>query len=164
MPELIVTRGLPASGKSTFARIWVGQDRAHRACVERDHLRAIDAGVFVDGVTEPRIIVARDALILGLLVKGVSVVCSDTNLPQRTVQDLARLAHVAGASLRVKDFTHVPLDECVRRDAKRADKTPIGERVIRDMHARYIRGQVYPLPLPPEADTQPEQKGTISRA
>jgi predicted kinase len=151
MPTLIITRGLPASGKSTRARAWVDARRAHRARVNRDDLRTmLDYGVFEKGVTEPRILAARDALILGLLAKGLDVICDDTNLPQRSARDLARLARRAGAGFEVEDFTDVPLETCIERDAARGDKKPVGEAVIRDMHARYLAGRVLPLPLPEE--------------
>lgn len=156
MATLIATRGLPASGKTTHARAWVDADRAQRARVNRDDLRLmLDHGVFEKGVTEGRVLAARDSLILGLLGRGLDVICDDTNLPQRTIRDLAALAKRAGATLLVEDFTDVPLEECLRRDAARADKPPVGESVIRDMHARYLRGRSLPLPLPEEGDPAP---------
>jgi predicted kinase len=151
MTILIITRGLPASGKTTHARQWVAGDRAHRARVNRDDLRTmLDDGQFERGVTEPRILAARDAAILGLLGKGLSVICDDTNLPQRTARDLAALARRAGADFAVYDYTHVPLETCLERNAARADKVPVPEDAIRDMHARYLAGRAYPLPLPEE--------------
>jgi predicted kinase len=150
MPTLHVTRGLPGSGKTHWAKAWVAEDPAARARVNRDDLRGmIHDGRFVKGVTEPQIVAARDAVILGLLRRGADAVSDDTNLPQRTVRDLARLARQAGAGLEVHDFTDVPLDLCIERDAAR-DRT-VGEQVIRDMHARFLRGLTLPLPLPEDA-------------
>lgn len=152
MSTLTITRGLPGSGKTTHARAWVAGDREHRARVNRDDIRQmLDHGEFVKGVTEPRILAARDALILGLLGRGLDVICDDTNLPQRTARDLARLAKRAKATFSVCDYTNVPLETCITRDAARADKTPVGEAVIRDMHLRYLNGREYPLPQPEDA-------------
>lgn len=151
MNILIITRGLPGSGKTTHARQWVAGDRAHRARVNRDDLRAmLDDGEFQKGVTEPRILAARDAAILGLLRKGLSVICDDTNLPQRTARDLAALARQAGADFAVYDYSGVPLETCLERNAGRTDKQPVPEAAIRDMHARYLAGRGFPLPLPEE--------------
>lgn len=156
MPTLYITRGLPGSGKSTHARVWVDQDRAHRARVNRDDLRSmIDAGVFEKGVTEPRILIVRDELIFNLLSKGIDVICDDTNLPQRVARDLAKVARRAGADFEVIDFTNVPPEECVLRDALREDKPPVGKRVILDMYDRYLKGRELPLPLPREDETKP---------
>jgi predicted kinase len=151
MTALVITRGLPGSGKTTYARAWVAEDREHRARVNRDDIRQmLDHGEFVTGVTEGRVIAARDALILGLLGRGLDVICDDTNLPQRTARDLARLAKRGRAALHVVDLTDVPWEECVRRDVARSDKRSVGGPVIADMKTRYLSGKDYPLPLPEE--------------
>ena len=151
MTNLIITRGLPGCGKTTYARQWVAEDREHRARVNRDDIRTmLDHGEFVKGVTEPRVLAARDAAILSLLTKGVDTICDDTNLPQRTARDLVKLAKRAGVMVTVIDLTDVPLETCLKRNADRADKNPVPEDAIRDMHARYLAGRSYPLPLPEE--------------
>jgi len=151
MATLVITRGLPGCGKTTFARAWVAEDREHRARVNRDDVRMmLDHGEFVKGVTEPRVIAARDAAILALLRKDVSVICDDTNLPQRVARDLARLASRAGATFDVVDMTGIPWKECITRDAARTDKKPVGGPVIVDMRTRYLDGRSCPLPLPEE--------------
>jgi predicted kinase len=157
---LIITRGLPGSGKTTCARAWVAGDRAHRVRVNRDDLRAmLDDGEFEKGVTEPRILAVRDAAILGALARGLDVICDDTNLPQRTARDLARLAKRAAAGFYVYDYTNVPLETCLERNASRTDKTPVPEAAVRGMHARYLAGRTYPLPLPEEPADGPD--GTV---
>jgi predicted kinase len=149
MAELLITRGLPGCGKTTYARAWVTEDREHRARVNRDDIRGmLDDGEFVKGVTEPRVLAARDAAILSLLSKGVDTISDDTNLPQRAARDLAKLAKQAGAVLTVVDLTCVPLADCLARNAARADKDPVPEAAIMDMHARYLAGRAFPLPLP----------------
>lgn len=164
MSTLHVTRGLPACGKTTWARSWVEEDRAHRARVNRDDVRGmVDGGVFVKGVTETRIVAARDALITTLLSKGVDVVCDDTNLPARSARDLTRIAAKAGAEVQVTDMTDVDVEECVRRDAIRsaAGQRAVGAEVIRDLHARFVKGNPHPLPLP---DTQTGQDNPAAAA
>lgn len=147
MTTLFITRGLPGSGKTYFAASWTAEDPAHRARVNRDDLRQmIDDGQYIHGVTEQRIIAARDATILALLRKGVDVICDDTNLKQRVVRDLANLARKAAADFEVIDFTHVPLGLCIERDALRDRQ--VGEQAIRDMHTRFLKGRPEPLPLP----------------
>lgn len=151
MSTLVITRGLPGCGKSTRARAWVAQDRAHRARVNRDTLRLmIDDGVFEKGVTERRIQIARDAVIFSLLKRDQDVICDDTNLPLRTVRDLRKLAGRASADFEIWDMTDVPLATCIYQDCVREDKIPVGEDVIRDMHTRFIKGREYPLDVPEE--------------
>ncbi|RCG27213.1 5'-hydroxyl kinase [Sphaerisporangium album] len=151
MSTLTITRGLPGSGKTTWAAGWVAEDPGARARVNRDDLRSMmHNGTFISGLTEPRIIVARNATIAALLRKGVEVVCDDTNLPQRVVRDLMKLARRAGADFAVRDFTRVPLKECIARDAAR--ERPVGEQVIRSMHASHLHGRDLPLPIPEDPD------------
>lgn len=151
MTTLVMTRGLPGCGKTTYARLWVAEDRARRARVNRDDLRAmLDDGNFVKGVTEPRVIAARDSAISSLLRLGVDVICDDTNLQQRTARDLAKLAARAGAGIAVVDMTDVPLETCLLRNSRRVDKPPVPEDAIRSMHSRFLAGRAFPLPLPEE--------------
>ena len=139
MSTLVITRGLPGSGKTTQARAWVAEDPANRARVNRDDLRAmVYGGTQVAGPAEGRIIKARNALIRVFLASGLDVICDDTNLPSRTVSDLRDLARKCGATLEVRDLTHVPLEACLTRNAVRTDKLPVPEEWIRRMHAEYI--------------------------
>lgn len=150
MATLHITRGLPASGKSTFARTWVAEDPAHRARINRDDLRAMmHAGVWLGPATESQILTVRNFAISALLWKGFDVICDDTNLPQGTARELAEIAQANHADWIVHDLTGIPVDECVRRDALRP--TPIGETVIREMHQKYLAGRsLQPIQLRPE--------------
>lgn len=147
--ELRIYRGLPASGKTTLAKAWVAADPGYRARVNRDDLRAMLHGGYVDGGTEHRAVTkARDGLIGALLAAGISVVNDDTNLSQRRARDIARIGRKAGATLFVSDLTDVPLDLCIARDddRRRSGERSVGEKVIREMHERYLAGRTYPLP------------------
>lgn len=148
--ELVITRGLPASGKTTFARLWVERDRAKRARVNRDDLRRmVDDGVFIAGTTEQRIQAVRNSVIQGLLNRGVSVICDDTNLPNRVCRDLADIAARCRAEFRIEDFTNTSLELCLTRNEAREDKNPVPQHVIQDMHLRYIHGKQTPLAFTP---------------
>jgi predicted kinase len=146
IPVLIVTRGLPGSGKSTWARRWVAEDTEHRAEVNRDQLRVMMHGGWA--AAEPQVTVAAHAAITALLGSGISVVCSDTNLPDRRVLEFAALARRAAVAFRIENFTNVPLGVCIARDAARADKAPVGEQVIRSMYQQFLAGHDLPLATP----------------
>jgi tRNA uridine 5-carbamoylmethylation protein Kti12 len=139
--KLIIIRGLPAAGKTTCATQWVAEDRRCRVRVNRDDLRAmIDGGVHVEGVTEERIINAEFTLIQAFLCDGLDVICDDTNLPERTVDQLRDEAKDEGASFEIIDMRDVPLETCIERNAARERQVP--EKVIRDMHFKYIEGRL----------------------
>jgi tRNA uridine 5-carbamoylmethylation protein Kti12 len=134
MTQLIICRGLPASGKTTFARTWVSEDPATRARVNKDDLRRLmHNGVYLGYSTEYQVNLMRDTMIASLLTMGINVVSDDTNLPKLLVKDLSMIAESAGATYTIRDFTHVPIEECIRRDENR--DTPIGEEAIRRLWA-----------------------------
>lgn len=142
MPKLIITRGLPASGKTTLAKDY---ERAHVKTTVRvnlDDLREmLHAGVFVDGKdgTEKVVKRLRNRLVGVALLDGKDVICDDTNLKEKDVQELHLLAFTHGAELAIWDLCHVPLEECIQRDRVRAgkpDERAVGEAVIRGMAQR----------------------------
>jgi len=79
--------------------------------------------------------------IRGLLTAGLDVVVDDTNFHPRTLSELRRIAAETGAQFEIWDFTGVPLQECIRRDAQRTGHEHVGEQVIRGMWRRYLSGR-----------------------
>lgn len=158
---LVIMRGLPASGKTTYARKWVAEDLANRVRVNRDDLRSmLHDGLFVKGVTEQTIIAMRDNMITTALRFGKSVINDDTNLPSRNVRDLMKLAAKYGAEVKVVDLTNVDFYTCLQRNAERGHTVP--DTVIKEMWMRFGLEKVWasgkPLPLPDMAETAVERK------
>jgi len=145
MTRLLITRGLPASGKTTFARKL--QPRVVR--VNRDDLRRMLHGErLYTQWAEGQVTHAQRAMVEALLRAHADVIVDDTNLRNKTVREWAELAARLGAQFEVHDFTDVPLEECIRRDVSRPAGDQVGEEAIRRMHARYLAGRNLPLPIP----------------
>lgn len=152
MATLIVTRGLPGCGKSTWAKAWCAEAPESRVRVNRDDLRAmLHCGPW-DHDQERRTQAVRDASITALLQRGVDVVVDDTNLPSRVVRDLRRLAVLARAEFQVQDMTNVPLETALMRNKVRIDKAPVPGDIVQTMHQKYIKGRPYPLVLQDEEE------------
>lgn len=144
-PILLMLKGLPASGKTTYARkLLSGEEKFEGANGEKmkwknitkDDLRAmIHAGKHSSDL-EKDIILARDILIRTYLSAGYSVISSDTNLAPKHEVRLKQIAEQQGAKFFSK-FFDVGVDECIKRDIRR--EHPVGAEVIENMHAQFIR-------------------------
>lgn len=156
MSTLLITRGLPGSGKSTFAREWVAEDPETRVRVNRDDTRAmIHPGVPWSRATEDRTTTVDHAAVRALLRAGRDVVVDDTNLNGSTCKAWAKIAAQCGAELVTRDFP-IDVEEAIARDAQRAE--PVGPVVIRRMHDRYLAHLKGAFPAPPNPVSVPTFK------
>ncbi|WP_245935255.1 AAA family ATPase [Acidipropionibacterium virtanenii] len=133
-------RGLPGSGKSTWAAARVAADPHGTAVVSRDHYRMmLHATEFpVDGIMEEEITELEADAVVRLLAQGHTVIVDDTNLPHRRVREWLGLAEGSGAQWRVEDLTGVPLETCLERNRARERRVP--EEIITGWHAQFISG------------------------
>ena len=125
---LILTKGLPASGKSTWARSYIEQYPC-TANLTKDELRLLLADC---ETREGEVIRVRDVLTRHYLSIGYSVIWSDTNLNPIHEATAIALAQEYQAELKIQDFTMVDRQECIRRDRLRPNL--VGERVINQMY------------------------------
>lgn len=131
MPTLIMTKGLPASGKTT----WSKSQNAKR--VNKDDLRAmLDNSVWSKG-NEKHILMARDMLVMHFLRFGFDVIVDDTNLAPKHESELQKMADQVGAEFEIKDFTDVTPEECIKRDQNRPNY--VGEKVIWSMYNTFLK-------------------------
>lgn len=150
---LIAMRGLPASGKSTYAIDLVTQDPLRWVRVNRDLLRLmLHNGIYLpdgdgsDG-TERTIRFARDGVIKAMLERGLNVIVDDTNLPNRSIRELYNLAKFARTDFDIVDLTDVPVETCIARNAQRDEAHRVPESVILNMYDRYVKGRQHPIPV-----------------
>lgn len=149
MSKIIICKGLPASGKSTWASSFVEHNRDWKR-VNKDDLRCMIHGCAWSGKMERHIVKTRDTLIRQWLGEGLNVVIDDTNLNPVHEERIREIAKEFNAQVEVKWF-HVDLAVAIERDLKR-DRS-VGERVIRKMFNDWIR----PTPTPMIQDTSLER-------
>lgn len=135
--EIVLTRGLPASGKSTIAHAWVAENPDWRIRVNRDDLRkgAYDKYFGLSRHQEQTITLQEEVLVTALLDAGVSPIVDALHLKAAYIKRWYDVGNKMGVPVRVID---VPTDVevCVIRDSKREKK--VGEEVIRDLHRRFF--------------------------
>lgn len=143
------TRGLQASGKTTWARQQIdAAEPGEVVRLNRDDLRQSMHGAphFIHA-TEEQISLVQHGGVEALLETGVTVIVDDTNLRARHLRRLAEIAWRVDVPFEVVDFTHVPLEECIARDLVR-NHGHVGEDVIRATHGKFLAGRTLPLPVP----------------
>ncbi len=133
--KILLCKGLPGSGKTTWARNWLaGHPMTLR--VNKDELRAmLFNGVFGKG-RETLVCKVRDFVVSQALSDGYEVIVDDTNFNPVHQARLEEIGFQHGTTVEIKDFSEVPLETCIERDAHR--EKPVGTQVIRQMHAQYL--------------------------
>lgn len=145
--KVLFLKGLPASGKSTFARDMVKFPNSGWLRVNKDDIRK--------GIREEQPNISRhdleklaidleDERIEYYLQSGFNVVVDDTNLNPVHENRIRKIVENYAAGTRnivefeVK-FFDVPLEECLRRNREREGQAKVPDRVITDMYNKWLR-------------------------
>jgi predicted kinase len=137
MKKIIILKGIPASGKSTYAKKLVSENPGMYKRINRDSLRdMLDNGHFSKG-NEKFIKRTRDFLIREALVHGKHVIVDDTNLDPSNLERIQQIAkeyrEETGHHVKVEEkIMEIDVNEAILRDSKR--ENPVGREVILKMH------------------------------
>ena len=139
MFKIILCRGIPASGKSTWAKEWVLEDPEHRVRFNNDDIRNMLGKYWVPNRENLLTEIKKDFMV-SAMEYGYDIVVDNMNLNPDEVMYYQGLVQSTMRSpykyeLGFKDFFNTPLEECIVRDAKRDN--PIGEGVIRGIYEKY---------------------------
>lgn len=145
--KIIMTVGLPASGKSTWAHQMQKDNPGKFKLVSKDDLRLLlDSGVW-SSKNEDFLLEIRDSIIIKSLQEGYDVIVHDTNFGDKHFRDINIIASLMSSddkrnvTVETKDFTDAPVQECIKRDALRGDKS-VGKKVIIQMYDKYVKKEV----------------------
>lgn len=139
--KIIILRGLPASGKSLWAKKFI-KDNPNYIRVNKDDIRAMMSGEWSKD-KERLVIEIRDSVIRDALIHGKSIIVDDTNFNTQHIEDIEELSRQVNYDLmdedlfgfEVKEF-NTPVWECIERDSKR--ENPVGAKVIWKMYNQYL--------------------------
>lgn len=134
--KITILKGLPGSGKSTYARLQLA-NRPDTIRVNKDDLRKMLFGKR-QGWHEGLVIEIRDDIILSALLHKKNVIVDDSNFNPIHQKRIRQIAEGFPNDIQVEEkFFDTPLHECIANDLKRPES--VGETVIRQMHEQYIR-------------------------
>jgi len=137
MSKIIVCRGLPASGKSTWSKEYV-QLQNHSGVptvrVNRDNIRQ----VLMAPYSEDTVKTVERNNIVSALNDGKDVVIDDTNIYSCTaylVLDAILLSSQENITIEIKNFMDIPIETCLERNSHR--ENPVPEVIILNFFEYY---------------------------
>ena len=143
--KLIICRGIQASGKSTFAKKWVLEDKEHRIRINMDDIRLMLGGSkdaywvpkrenLVKEIKEDSL---RKAMMFkyDIIIDNMNLNPKETSYYETTVKLYNARSFDTEYVIEYRDFFGVSLEECIERDKKRDN--PIGEAAIRGTYNKY---------------------------
>ena len=140
MNKLIICRGIPASGKTFWAKKWVLEDPEHRVRINQDDIRLMLGKYWVPN-REPLVSHIQQEAICRAMSLGLDIVSDNTNLNPKVLKSFSDVAASNEYELEYKDFFDTPLSVCIERDRSRA--LQVTEKVIRGFYNNYK--DKYPL-------------------
>lgn len=134
--KILILKGLPASGKSTFAKEYVERNKDW-VRVNRDDLRNMRGAYWIPK-QEDMITDWEHQAVVHALMHGQNVILDATNFNPKYVNALKKEVEQnfgTGVTYEEMYFDTSP-EECVKRDSKR--QNPVGADVIWSMYEKYV--------------------------
>lgn len=156
MSKIKVTRGLPGSGKSTWAKAWVNEDPANRTRVSRDDLRYMSFGAYsgLSQEQENAITGMEQALVRAGIAAGKEVVVDAMHLRARYAKKWFEFAD----DVEFKDF-EIDYDTLMERGDQRIRFGAFKSVPLVTLHTMYnnltVKGALRPAPERPEIPEGP---------
>jgi predicted kinase len=141
MKTILILRGLPASGKTTYAKNILAENPHAWKRLNKDELRAMLDNSAHSYPNEKFVANVRDMMLVEALKAGKHVVIDDTNLSERAISRIKQVidsyCNETGEKIQIqfKDM-ETTLEESLERDKTREKK--VGEAVIMKMYKQHI--------------------------
>lgn len=135
MSKLLILQGIPASGKSTFARKWVEENPKTRVVVNRDSIRRMLGAYWVPS-REKLVDRIEEYMIKEALLQEYDVCVDATNLNPKTTKKLEQIGK--DSEIIFYEFW-IDLEEAIDRDSKREES--VGKEVITIFYNKYYENK-----------------------
>jgi len=149
--KLLLLRGLPGSGKTTYAENLIKANSSWKR-VSKDMLRDMLSLGQIDEKNEFLLNQASHTLIIYYLTQGFNVVSDNMNLDPKQVQLLVHKTCMKlntfnmlnQLEIEVKEF-YTSLEECIERDSLRP--MPVNQSIIEHIHEKWFDKDNLMVPL-----------------
>lgn len=132
MPKMLILSGIPASGKSTFAKQFVKENDGW-VRINKDDIRRMFGEYWLPKreslVEDAEYSIAEDAAFFGW-----NIIVDDTNLNPKYIKVWKDFANDFKYEIEYKEFK-VSLEQALEWDSKR--ENPVGENVIKGFYKKY---------------------------
>jgi len=145
MKTVLILKGLPASGKSTWAREQIDLNHGMYKRVNKDDLRSMLDNSIWSGFNEKFVIKLRDEIIISVLNAGKHVIVDDTNLDPKHEEHIKQLVknynELTCDNVKVEiKFFDISVEEAIKRDLKRQNS--VGQGEILKMYNDYLKPKI----------------------
>lgn len=138
MQKIILCKGLPGSGKTTWAKQFCIDNPDH-VRINKDDIRLLLGSPKYSKNVEDIVLDFERKLGLAILFLGKSLIVDDTNFSKIHSKYWRKIASDRHFSF-IEKFFNTPLEECIQRDASR--QKPVGESVILEMYEKHLKTHI----------------------
>jgi predicted kinase len=137
MQKIIFLQGLPASGKTTWAKQYC-IDNPEFIRINKDDIREIFGNPKWNSDFEYEVIRIQHELGFSILQLGKSIIVDDTNFAPKHLDYWKNFAAYKSVEFEIKTFD-TPVEECIKRDKER--EKSVGKEVIYSMNKKYLESK-----------------------
>lgn len=148
---VILTIGLPGSGKTTWAKHYV-EKNDNFIRISRNDIRSMFGKKVFSKQREALVSIIESSAVRGALKKGFNIIIDANNLNPKVVTKwvkfVERYNDASDHQISLQTiFFSTSLEECIRRDANRQDPDEIvGVNIIKNMYTKYFVEEEESLP------------------
>ena len=141
-----VLYGIPASGKSTWAKTELMRNPGKYKRVNKDLLRLMLDNDKFDFENEKFILKIRDRIVESALRRGNDVIVDDTNFPVggKHFKRMCEIAQKVGNVRVIEKFFDVSLKDALQRN-QNSDRNPVPEDVIKSAYEKHVKNKSFNL-------------------
>ena len=131
--KVTLCTGIPASGKSTWAKEEVSKNPEKVIRINRDDLRIMLNNYHYSGSNEKLVVSTKLYLIKQGLLSGRDIIVDETNFNRRNFDEVCKLVKSLNIDCLVEEKPfYLDLEEAIARDANREGHGKVGEKIVRD--------------------------------